>query len=95
VAGHIGFELRCEERKFISLNIRQYSDSPEPAQTVLLSQENNFLCGDGSLFSPHATFVQHRTRRSGFATSEFESSDGGLTGGTKTNRIKESGIKGE
>jgi transposase len=26
VAGHIGFELRCAERKFISLNIRQCSD---------------------------------------------------------------------
>jgi hypothetical protein len=35
VAEHIGFELRCAERKFISLNIRQGSDSREPTQTVL------------------------------------------------------------
>src|ERR1700722_17577670 len=35
LAGHIGFELRCAERKFISSSIRQDSDSREPTQTVL------------------------------------------------------------
>ena len=35
LAGHVGFELRCAERKFISLSIRQDSDSREPTQTVL------------------------------------------------------------
>src|ERR1700680_1039512 len=34
VAGHIGFELRCAERIFISLNMRQFSDSQEPQQTA-------------------------------------------------------------
>jgi hypothetical protein len=33
VAGHIGLELRCAKRKFISLNVRQYSDLPAPVQT--------------------------------------------------------------
>jgi hypothetical protein len=34
----IGFELRCAERIFISLNIRQCSDFPEPPQTVTSSE---------------------------------------------------------
>jgi hypothetical protein len=33
VPGHIGLELRCAKRKFISLNVRQYSDLPAPVQT--------------------------------------------------------------
>jgi hypothetical protein len=33
MAGHIGLELRCAKRKFISLNVRQYSDLPAPVQT--------------------------------------------------------------
>jgi hypothetical protein len=41
VPGHIGFELRCAERIFISLNIQQFSDSLEPEQTVLRSQGNS------------------------------------------------------
>jgi hypothetical protein len=49
--GHIGFELRCAERKFISLNMRQYSDFPGPPQTVPSSRENNFLCEVGSWVS--------------------------------------------
>jgi hypothetical protein len=49
MAGHIGFELWCAERKFISLNMRQYSDFPEPPQTVPSSRENNFLCEAGLL----------------------------------------------
>jgi hypothetical protein len=34
VAGHIGFELRCAERKFISLNTRQCSRFEPSAETV-------------------------------------------------------------
>src|SRR5580704_17306806 len=43
MAGHIGLELRCAERIFISLNSRQSSDLPVPAQIVPSSQRNNFL----------------------------------------------------
>jgi len=32
VAGHIGLELQCAKRKFISLNVRQYRDLPPPEQ---------------------------------------------------------------
>jgi hypothetical protein len=54
MAGHIGFELRCAERIFISLNMRQCSDFPELTQTVLSSRENNFLCEAGLLVAgPH------------------------------------------
>jgi hypothetical protein len=45
VAGHIGFELRCAERIFISLRNRIGSDLRKPVQTVATSQENNLLCG--------------------------------------------------
>jgi hypothetical protein len=44
VAGHIGFELRCAERKFISLTSRPNSVLRETAQTVAVSRENNLLC---------------------------------------------------
>jgi len=37
------------ERIFISLNMRQNSDFPEPPQTAPSSRENNFLCEAGSL----------------------------------------------
>ena len=33
VAGHIGLELQCAKRKFISLNVRQYRDLSAPEQT--------------------------------------------------------------
>ena len=41
VAGHIGFELRCAERKFISLTSRGCLDSGDSAQTVAVSREDN------------------------------------------------------
>jgi hypothetical protein len=44
VAGHIGFELRCAERRFISLTYRVSSDSDDMAQTLAVSAENNLLC---------------------------------------------------
>src|SRR5580700_4051495 len=43
VAGHIGFELRCAERKFISLTSRRNSDLRDTAQMVALSREDNLL----------------------------------------------------
>jgi hypothetical protein len=47
VAGHIGFELRCAERKFISLTSRAVSDSGDMAQTLAVSAENDLLCRAG------------------------------------------------
>jgi hypothetical protein len=44
VAGHIGLELRCAERKFISLTSRPNSDLRDIAQTVAVSREDNLLC---------------------------------------------------
>jgi hypothetical protein len=44
VAGHIGFELRCAERKFISLRYRVSSDLRGVAQTAAVSRENDLLC---------------------------------------------------
>jgi|HubBroStandDraft_6_1064221.scaffolds.fasta_scaffold79300_2 hypothetical protein len=41
VAVVVGLELRCAERKFISLTSRASSDSGAPAQTVAASRENN------------------------------------------------------
>src|ERR1700693_5706795 len=37
VAGHIGFELRCAKRRFISLTSRASSGSRYPSQTVAVS----------------------------------------------------------
>jgi hypothetical protein len=42
--GHIGFELRCAERKFISLTSRPNLDLRDTAQTVAVSREDNLLC---------------------------------------------------
>src|SRR5580700_8714768 len=47
VAGHIGFELRCAERKFIPLTSRAVSDSGDMAHTLAVSAENNLLCRTG------------------------------------------------
>jgi hypothetical protein len=44
MAGHIGLELRCAERKFISLTSRPNSDWRDIAQTVAVSREDNLLC---------------------------------------------------
>src|SRR5580704_17024539 len=44
VAGHIGFELRCAERKFISLGYRVSSDLRGAAQTAAIPRENDLLC---------------------------------------------------
>jgi hypothetical protein len=44
VAGHIGLELRCAERKFISLRCRVSSDSGAPAETAAVPRENDLLC---------------------------------------------------
>jgi hypothetical protein len=43
VAGHIGFELRCAERKIISLRYRVSSDLRGAAQTAAVSRENDLL----------------------------------------------------
>ena len=43
-AGLIGLELRCAERKFISLTSRPNSDLRDTAQTVAVSREDNLLC---------------------------------------------------
>jgi hypothetical protein len=43
VADHIGFELRCAERKFISLTCRVSSDSGAPAETAAVPRENDLL----------------------------------------------------
>jgi len=44
MAGVIGLELRCAERKFISLTSRPNSDLRDTAQTVAVSREDNLLC---------------------------------------------------
>jgi hypothetical protein len=44
VAGHIGFELRCAERKFISLRCRVSSNLGDPDQTAVVFSENDLLC---------------------------------------------------
>src|SRR5580704_18468254 len=44
VAGVVGFELRCAERKFISLTSRPNLDLRDTAQTVAVSREDNLLC---------------------------------------------------
>jgi hypothetical protein len=72
VAGHIGFELRCAKAKFISLNMRQYSDSRERRQTVRSFKENNLLYEAGVLVACTQPFS--------FVASQFESSHGGLIG---------------
>jgi hypothetical protein len=44
MAGHIGLELRCAERKFISLTCRAVSDSGASAETIAVPWENDLLC---------------------------------------------------
>jgi hypothetical protein len=44
VAGHIGFELRCAERKFISLTSRVSSDLGGLDQTAVVFWGNDLLC---------------------------------------------------
>jgi hypothetical protein len=73
--GVVGLELRCAERIFISLNSRQCSDLPAPAQTVLSFQENSFLFQG----CPRAPLPTHAVRRAGLNTSEFESDMGGIS----------------
>jgi hypothetical protein len=41
--GHVGFELRCAERKFISLTSRASLDLGDMVQTVASSRENDLL----------------------------------------------------
>jgi hypothetical protein len=43
VAGVVGFELRCAQRKFISLRCRVSSDSGDPAETAAVPRENDLL----------------------------------------------------
>jgi hypothetical protein len=77
VAGHIGFELRCAGRIFISLRCRRSSELLGLAQTVAPSQENNILRGLDCWLSARA-FVERRTQRpSPLGTSAFESSQRG------------------
>jgi hypothetical protein len=49
VAGHIGFELRCAERIFISLRNRIGSDLRKPVQTVAPPRRIIFSAGAGLL----------------------------------------------
>ena len=44
MAGVVGFELRCAERKFISLTRRAVSDSSASAETAAVPRENDLLC---------------------------------------------------
>ena len=54
VAGVIGLELRCAERKFISLTSRPNLDLRDTAQTVAVSREDNLLCSpDCFLIAAH------------------------------------------
>ena len=66
----------CREN-IISLNIRQFSDPPEPAQTALSSQENYFLRQAGLLVSRRSPIVPRREQLVRFVTSKFESSHRG------------------
>jgi hypothetical protein len=76
MAGHIGFELRCAERKFISLRRRWSSVLRTPGQTVANSQGNNLLCLTRG-HTPAVALMEPRTARSGFSRSKFESCDRG------------------
>jgi hypothetical protein len=49
VAGHIGFELRCAERKFISLRNHRGSDLRKPVQTIAPPRRIIFSAGAGLL----------------------------------------------
>jgi hypothetical protein len=77
MAGHIGFELRCAERIFISLNARQCFDLPASVQTVPPFQENKFLLKKASAWP--------RRPVGSFNTSEFASDHGGRS---DTNRAR-------
>jgi hypothetical protein len=62
VAGHIGFELRCAERMFISLRNRRASDLRRGAQTFAPSGRIIFSAGlDCLLFA--CAFVERRTQQ--------------------------------
>jgi hypothetical protein len=52
VAGVVGFELRCAERKFISLRCRVSSDSGAPAETAAVPRENDLLRWGWTVSSP-------------------------------------------
>jgi hypothetical protein len=80
VAGVVGFELRCAERKFISLRCRVSSDSGAPAETAAVSRENDLLRWGWTVSSPRSLSRPHcepRTERSPRITSKFESSHPG------------------
>jgi NADPH:quinone reductase-like Zn-dependent oxidoreductase len=51
VADHIGFELRCADRKFISLTWRVSSNFGASAETTAVPRENDLLCWSGSLLT--------------------------------------------
>jgi hypothetical protein len=75
VAGHIGFELRCAERIFISLRNRRGLDLRKPVETVAHPRRIIFSAG---LFA--RAFVERRTQRArSFSTSEFESSQAAVS----------------
>ena len=59
VAGQIGLELRCAERKFISLTSRASSDSGDSAQTVT-SPERMVCFARAGLFPDRARLLAHR-----------------------------------
>src|SRR5580700_7451768 len=80
VAGVVGFELRCAERKSISLRCRVSSDSGAPAETAAVPRENDLLRWGwtvSSLRSPSRPHCEPRTERSPRITSKFESSHPG------------------
>src|SRR5580704_2529181 len=77
VAGVVGFELRCAERKFISLRCRVSSDSGTPAETAAVPRENDLLRWGCSPRLPSRPHCEPHTERSPHLTSKFESSHPG------------------
>jgi hypothetical protein len=62
VAGHIGLELRCAKRKFISLRSPANSDSVEPGPEGRRSRENNMLCWTRAAALPAPLRARNRHR---------------------------------
>src|ERR1700693_1554623 len=79
VAGHIGFELRCAERIFISLRKSKGSDLRKPMRTVARPRRIIFSAGLDCLLFARA-FVERCTQRArSFSTSEFKSSQAAVS----------------
>jgi hypothetical protein len=68
VAGHIGYELRCAERKFISLRSRVTSNLGDTAQTVRSFEEDNLPCWGRTVPDPTLRAAHQAVRPSGART---------------------------